>query len=53
MRIGEFVSSLLWAAWKISTDVPLSASLNGKAMARRVLANSSFDRPATISLPST
>ena len=38
--------------WKISTLVPLSTDANGYGTDRSFEANSSFERPATYSLPS-
>ena len=51
VRIGELVSILPWAPWKISVLEPLSIVLNGNDSTRKFEANSSFDSPATYSLP--
>ena len=53
VRIGEAVSYLPCETWKISSELDCAAPLNGKGMRRRVDENSSFDAPATSSLPST
>src|SRR5581483_1270444 len=52
-RMGEFVSMRPCEPWKISTDAPLTSSVNGNGITRNCDENSSFDRPATYTLPST
>ena len=53
MRIGEAVSHLPCETWKISRVLPLTSPVNGNGIRRSVEENSSFDSPATSSVPST
>src|SRR6185503_15669027 len=50
-KIGELVSSRVWLPWKISMLVPRSVAANGYGTLHSFDANSSFERPATISRP--
>ena len=51
IRIGEAVSILPCAPWKISMLLPRSVLSNGYGMERRFDANSSLDSPAISSRP--